>query len=407
MMDINQIWINRFSEHVKELSKYLRYMFNDHLMIVLFIAFSGGALYYRQWLTQIPSSNHYLWGMAILVSLIVTPSPIRTFLKDADIVFLLPKEHSMEGFFKKGFFYSLMIQIGVVTFTYIILIPLHIQLSERPLNHLLVVFMLLFLLKVWNSLLSWRMYYFIEKDARRTDLILRFVFNIGFLYLLFTRAPLLYLTMLSIIAIVWYFSFLHITKETSLKWELLIEEEIRQMARFYRVANLFMDVPHLKNEVKPRKWLNGLTKTAITHEKIYSFLYIKTFVRSGDFLGIYVRLLLISSFILYVVSYPFAGAIIVPFFIYLSSLQLVGMYHQHDNKIWLSIYPVEESIRLLSFTKMLFNLMVIKAVALSFFIIWIDGLVSAVATLVISIFFSYSFVQYYLKKRLNKLVEIF
>ena len=39
----------------------------------------------------------------------------------------------------------------------------------------------------------------------------------------------------------------HLAKHKSLKWEAHIEYELRRKQRFYRIANLFTDVPHLKN----------------------------------------------------------------------------------------------------------------------------------------------------------------
>ena len=43
------------------------------------------------------------------------------------------------------------------------------------------------------------------------------------------------------------------TKEKGLKWEFLIEQDESRMTSFYRLANLFTDVPKLKNQVKTEK----------------------------------------------------------------------------------------------------------------------------------------------------------
>ena len=47
-------------------------------------------------------------------------------------------------------------------------------------------------------------------------------------------------------------------RNKGIKWEFLIEQDERRMTAFYRLANMFTDVPKLKNKVKRREWLDGL-----------------------------------------------------------------------------------------------------------------------------------------------------
>ena len=59
-----------------------------------------------------------------------------------------------------------------------------------------------------------------------------------------------------------------------LKWDLLIAQEEKRMASFYRLANLFTDVPKLKDTVKRRKWLDIIHSTEFPfHMKIPIFTY--------------------------------------------------------------------------------------------------------------------------------------
>ncbi|MFD1739123.1 ABC transporter permease [Bacillus salitolerans] len=402
MMNIDQIWSNRFGDHVKEVSRYLRYMFNDHLMIVLLIAFSAGAIYYKGWLTQLSNPSPYIWLVAVVLGIFISASPIRSFLKEADLVFLLPVEHKMDRFFQKGFIYSYILQSSSASIIYIIFIPLLLHIQDRSPIQLLMMYILILLLKFWNSRQSWRMYYYIEKETRRSDYLLRLVFNIAFLFFLFSGASMIYLFMMVVIALLWHISFVRLTKDKSLKWELLLEEEAKLMGRFYRIANMFVDVPHLKNEIKSRKWLNWATGSiAYKQKNVYSMLYAKTFIRSGEFLGIFTRLFVIAGLLVYVMDYRYAGALIVPFFIYLSSLQLLSMYKVHENKIWLTIYPLSESTRQASFANLLMLLMVGKAMVLSAVVISSAGFYSAGVTFIVSVLFSYVFIQYYLKRKLK------
>jgi ABC-2 type transport system permease protein len=378
-------------------------MFNDHLMIVMLIAISAGAIYYKQWLSHLPHNFPFEWIMAVILGAISSTSSIRTFLKEPDLVFFLPIEHKMSTYFRNGFIYSFAIHIIAVSVAFLALLPMYTQFTDHSASQAFVVFIILMMIKGWNLLLAQRMFYFSENEARFYDLVLRFIFNVSFLVLLFASAPFLYLFLLLIVAVLWIGAFFFLTKEKTIKWDPLLKNEIKQRNRFYRIANLFVDVPHLRNEVKPRRWLDWASNNIpLQKERMFDFLYIKTFIRSGEYLGLYVRLLVIAGFLVTGVNLPYAGLVIVPFFIYLSGLQLVALYKEHDYKLWLDLYPVSPTNRLDAFFKLLFRLMIGKGILLSLVLLWGEGLLMGLSALIVSIIFSYLFVHSYLKKKLTK-----
>src|SRR5699024_10835108 len=80
-------------------------------------------------------------------------------------------------------------------------------------------------------------------------------------------------------------------KQPGIVWDLLVEKDHSRMQFFYRIANMFTDVPHLKNRAKRRKYLDGLiAKIPFAKKYTYDYLYRITFIRSGDYLNMYVRL---------------------------------------------------------------------------------------------------------------------
>lgn len=403
-MRIQEIWSSRFSEFIKEMSRYLRYMFNDHLMIVLLIALSAGALYYKEWLTQLPDTFPFQWVIGVVLGLILASSSIRTFLKEPDLVFLLPVEHKMSSFFQKGFNYSLIVNSITILVSFLPFIPMYNRFANNESLDYLFVIMILLFLKGWNLLLAQRMFYFIEDSARIMDKVMRLIFNVSFLVLLFGNASFTYLFLLIIIAILWLSAFYFMTKDKlMMKWEVLLKEELKQSNRFYRIANLFIDVPHLRNEVKPRRWLNFLSNSVpFEKEKVFDFLYIKTFIRSGEYLGLYIRLFVIAGFLTIGVNFPYAGLVIIPFFIYLSGLQLMPLYKEHDQKLWVDLYPVSGEKRLTSFLSLIVKLMMTKGIILSLLLMWDEGIKMGLYGGIVSVLFSYVFVQIYLKKKLLK-----
>jgi ABC-2 type transport system permease protein len=406
-MNIKEIWRQRFSEYLKEVSRYMRYMFNDHLMIVLLIAISAGAVYYNQWLSQLPSTFPFQWVMAIILGVIVTSSAIRSFLKEPDLVFLLPVEHRMNSYFKNGLIYSFITQGFILLLTFLALVPMYIQFTDSPFYKITLVFFIMLVLKGWNMFLTWRMFHLLDRNSTVFDYGIRLFYNIVFLALLLSSAPFIYLFILIIIAILWALAFYVMSKGKSVKWELLLKAEIKQMNRFYQLANLFVDVPHLRNEVKPRRWLDWVSSSIPLHkERLYDFLYLKTFIRSGEYLGLYVRLMVIAGMIIIGIHLTYAGLIIVPFFIYLSGLQLFAMFKQHDNKLWLDLYPVAITERRLAFLGLIFKLMIGKGLVLSVLLLLTEGVWIAILCVAISSGFSYLFVHFYLKNKLLKITSI-
>jgi ABC-2 type transport system permease protein len=402
-MDINNIWSQRFSSYLKELSRYMKYMFNDHLMIVVLIAVSAGAVYYNQWLSQLPLTFPYEWVMGIILGIVITASSIRSFLKEPDLVFLLPIEHKMKDYFRQGIIYSFVMHSITLLVTFLVLVPMLQQFTETSFQKLIVLFFIMVVLKGWNLFLSWRMLHNFDHQSTWLDYSIRLSFTTVFLVLLFAGAPFIYLCVLIVIGVAWALAFLNMTRGKSVKWELLINEEIKLMNRFYRMANLFVDVPHLRSEVKPRKWLDWVTASIpLKKENLFDFLYIKTFIRSGEYFGLYVRLLIIAGFIIAGVHFEYAALIIVPFFIYISGLQLLGMFKQHDQKLWLDLYPISISARRVAFLRLLFKLMVGYALVLSLLVIFFKGMLVTILCVITSALFSYMFVFIYLKNKLIK-----
>src|SRR5690625_7187672 len=83
-------------------------------------------------------------------------------------------------------------------------------------------------------------------------------------------------------------------------WEVIIENERNIMQAFYRLANMFTDVPHMRNPVKKRTWLVSIVKNVpFTKQYTYDYLYRITFIRSGDYLGMYISLMIIGGLVIF------------------------------------------------------------------------------------------------------------
>jgi ABC-2 type transport system permease protein len=407
MIDVNQLWKKRYAFYNAELCKYGRLIFNDHLRIVLVFALGAAAFYYQQWLEQLQSDFPAVFVVTLVLSVVLTYSPIRTFLKDPDLVFLLPIETKLNPYFQKSKLTSLMVQSFFILLTAMVLAPLYFHENKITLLHFLVVLFFLMLSKAWNIFLTWQMLYSNEQLSLFADVIIRFTINIVFVFLLLSEANMLYVAAMGLLMIVLLVYFKQNSQNKILKWERLIELDAKRMMFFYRIANLFTDVPVLKNKVSRRKWLNILTK-AIPHTKeaTFEYLYMKSFIRGSDYFGVYVRLLVIGGMLVLFLPFYYGKIMVYFLFVYLAILQLIPLYRQHAVKIWIDLYPISIEGKQSSFLRVLFRLTVTFSVLLSFFFVFSGEYTAGVASLPLGIIFSYLFVFSYIKKKLHSYERI-
>jgi ABC-2 type transport system permease protein len=188
-----------------------------------------------------------------------------------------------------------------------------------------------------------------------------------------------------------------------LKWEQLIEGEEKRMANFYRLANLFTDVPKVKDTVKRRKYLDFfISKIPFLQERTYLYLFGRTFLRSSDYLGLFVRLTIIGALAIYFISFGIGQLVLALLFLYLTGFQLLPLWNHHQNKLWIDLYPVSQQDKTNSFHFLLMIILVLQSLIFALFIlikgVWLDSLLVVGVGLV----FSYLFVYVYSKIRLKK-----
>src|SRR5690625_7689752 len=114
MFDAEGLFKQRFTEHMKTLSRYFQYILNGHTTIALLFLISVGAVYYQQWLSTLPDGCPYAYVLGIAFGLVVTITPIQTFLKAPDLVFLTVAESKMKPYFKRNKLYSYVIQLYLI-----------------------------------------------------------------------------------------------------------------------------------------------------------------------------------------------------------------------------------------------------------------------------------------------------
>ncbi len=402
MFDEKLLWKERFSRTSKELSRYLRYIFNGHLVIVFIFLLGTGAFYYQEWLKTIPESFPAGALMALLMSLLLTYSPIYTFMSDPDRIFLLPLETKLNGYFKKSILISFFIQVYLLLVGLAVLMPMYATVNDGQYKPFFLFLIVILTAKGLNLWIRWYVQYESEVRIHRFDSFIRFCVNFVFLYLLFSNAAIYFAGVPVILLVGLLLFYRYQSKDKGLKWELLIQQDERRMTGFYRLANLFTDVPKLKNKVKRRKSLDAiLGGIPFRQDQTFTYLLGRTFLRSGDYLGLFIRLTIIGAIAIYFLSFGIGQIILVVLFLYLTGFQLLPLWKHHQYHAMLELFPISKKSKEDSFLKILRNLLGLQAVLLSVVILFKGDWMAALISLLAGIVFCGYFVYFYSKRKMS------
>ena len=404
MFNIQQFWKKRFVQYISDSRRYLKYMFNDHLVIVMIFLLAGLALAYQNWLEVVPPTFPYEWIMGVVLSFMLVRGSIHTFLKDPDIVFLLPLEEKLKSYIKNSFLFSIVLESYFLLIIFGVSVPLYLKVTGNSFQSVLFIFILLIAVKSWNLWMSWLMSFYTDNRVRIYDFIIRFLLNFALLFFVLSGGAIYFPMAVLVIMLLLLAYFQQATKHATWKWEYLINQETKRTQVFYRVANLFVDVPGLKEKVKRRKWLDViLSFISYKQENTFQYLYTRTFIRSGDYFGLFVRLLVLGVVLLFTLPVGYGTCIVPLFVLYLTGFQLVPMWRSHYNKLWLTIYPVSKEDRQKAFLRLLVWVLLVQTFVLSLIVAIVATFTHFVVVLLGGIAFSYIFVQFSAKKRVESI----
>jgi ABC-2 type transport system permease protein len=401
MFNEKQLWKERFGRTVKELSRYLRYIFNGHIVIVMLFLLGTAAFYYQEWIKTLPNDFPAAVIIAAILALLVTYSPIYTFFSEADKIFLLPLEDRLSGYFRRSMLVSFLVHAYLLVMGLGVFIPLYASVNDGNFKVFLPFLLILLTLKIINLLIRWKIQYYIETSVHLLDACVRYAVNAVFLYFLFSGASPIFILAPGVLLILLYLFFRMKSRNKGLKWEYLIEQEERRMTSFYRLANMFTDVPKLKERVKRRKWLDWLLSgIPFKQDATFKNLFVRTFLRSGDYFGLYIRLTLIGAGAIYLISYGMGQIVLVPLIMYLTGFQLLPLWNHHQDKLWVNLYPVKADIKEKSFKKLLTGILYVQAIILSLAVMANGGLLASLLAFAAGVLFAYVYTHFYIQKRL-------
>ena len=349
-VDVDALFRERQKRFFEEVVRYSQYIANGGLLFVLLFMMGLLSLYYRSLVDLIPVWFPVPYFLAFVIAIVVTQSRHRTFLLEADLLFLTPVETKMSSYFQKTQRYNFFVQSIGLFLVLLLFSPVYELGLSGPKGQLWFYWCVPFLLKGWNIYSSWICLRLPGKKRESQYALARFAFTFFVLAWVFGEGRLLtyqgipYAGIVCIGIVVWFHARLQaIKKKHSLQWYRLLDVEKSLRSRFYRIVNQFKDVPWLQNEVKPRPWLVPITRlVSYGQANAAKLLVLRTFIRSGGYAGLYFRLILLSTFLILVLPNLYAKLIIGLLFLLMSAIQLKGLSSHHKKRNMYSLLPIND-----------------------------------------------------------------
>ncbi|WP_267129009.1 ABC transporter permease [Radiobacillus deserti] len=268
-------------------------------------------------------------------------------------------------------------------------------------NYILLL-VLVFVFKIWALFSTWWMLKVRNPQSRFFDQLARTLLSIVTVFF-YLQGEIVFAGITTVLLLfLMLYAYSLSKRQSGLCWDLLVEKDRLKMHTFYRIANLFTDVPHLQNRTKKRHWLVRLLISFVPFQRLksYDYLYRITTIRSGDYLGMYIRLLAIGSLCIIYIPSIWIKIIFGFLFIYLSGFQLTTLWQHHRTVAWIDLYPIPKSVRQQSFVKWLLQLMVVNTFVFSLIFLVLGQWLGLAILLVGGSIFSYFFVNGYVRKQL-------
>ena len=405
---MTEIWKQRVSQHQKKMMKYLKYIFNDHFVIVCLFLVGAMGYAYSNYLKTITSYDirSQLLGVVVF-TVILSVGKLAILIQPADAVFMLPKEKAMEDYFNQAKWRSLWLPIFVIVVTTGVLIPLLVASSGVAFSDMAYFVVTLIILKeveLNTQVLNLK----IKEPKEWTKLrfllfVIFFIVNVLSLFI----SPIVGLLGAVILTVGYRFLVNRKNDSRTYQWEKMINDESNRMKKIYKFINLFTDIPALKGSVKRRAYLDVFLKHIPQNKKnVFYYLYTRAFLRGTEYSGLYVRLTVIAM-LLSGLGHSFILSIILTVvFLYLTSFQLLPLYFHFDNLSLNVLYPVKQNNKVQALKKLLFIVVLIEGILIVSASLVHLILLEALTLMAIVVVFDVVFCQFYLPARINKMIKV-
>ncbi|MGY3777260.1 ABC transporter permease [Isobaculum melis] len=404
-MDMSSIWKERAALHQKKMARYLKYVFNDHFMLVVVILLGAAILGYADWVKSLSESfslGKWLAVVVLFMSLFI--GKVATLIEPPDAVFLLPLEKQISPYLKKVILHSLMLPGAILAFVTALIMPLLAVTAGIPFVFFFYFYGVLLLVKVLDLMLQVVQLRQLSSERHIQLKALRVGLFLSSVILLIVTPIMISLPMiLALFAFVSWFMTATTKQFELLNWEKMVTTEQHRMHRIYQFINLFTDIPALKGKVKRRKYLDPLLGwIQVKNAQTYLYLYARTFIRGNEYSGLYVRLTGIAMLVSYFNEQFYLTLFISALLIYLTGFQLLPLRQHHEDMIFTHLYPTAEQFKGQALQRLMLILLVVEALFIAVASLFTLTFVQAGLLLGVNLCVALLFALFYVPNRMKK-----
>mgnify|MGYP001194428950 CR=1 FL=1 len=345
--DLEALYRGRASEWRKAVAPYARDAARSGFPSIAVLAALVGLSGYAAFLDDVPEGFPIVAVGTALMTPLLMWSPLRTFLRPADAVFLMPREHAMGRYMKLARRRGYAAGGALMLAAWLLYMPLYRQ-SGSPTDPLALVPVLL-ALKAASDAGAWRERRMAFAAARRWCYLLRAALTLAAVYALLAK-PLLAALGFAVAAAVLQAAVCRLPAGHRFPWQRLFDEEARTRRRYERFFRSFADVP-AEGDAPARRpyaaWAAGLIRHR--RENTYLYLYALTAARS-ELGGMLIRLTAVGALAGAVAASSgalagWAGAPVAWLFALAAGAQAGTVREAHRHAVWRHLYPLPEAER--------------------------------------------------------------
>ena len=407
-MNSAELFETRVRKYQKKSMKYMRYVLNDHFLIVLFFLFGFIMVQYSSWIQSIRVLELPLLGLlGTLLASVPFFGGVATLLEPADGIFLSVVGQDFKAYLQKAIRRSWMLPILVMLASTGIVFPIVAQAFGTNLS----MFVKLFLLQVFFKDLLFRCTKYAYRGVLHFTWMEKFgiymiaVANFFGMFLWISEGwsmVLLVIPVLLSIFVEQYYgkaAFVY-------QFDKMIEMELERQQRIYRLFALFVDVPMLhKPHAHRRTYLDGVLKMLVGNQPSgHRYLVSRTVIRTSQYMSLLLQLAVVS-FVVALFSQPYYWNFIVnALLMMLLGFQLVGVIQSANTQNSHFASLVDSNTRLQDDLSVLMLTMVLSGIVIGISSALgmreLIGLVGIVFYPIFGILFTQFYLRYrFLKKR--------
>lgn len=345
------LYRKRSQQFTRDIRPYVFYAMQSGTIGASFL-FLIGMYLYNELLSSAPEGFPFVLLASLLMAPALAFGSFRTFLQEADQIYLLPLENKFASYLQLAFRRAVYKQFTAAALMWTVLQPM-LRAGTPDGGRGIIVFLqglVMVLLIKWTLLLLRRKQLEqAEPGTRRMLALLRWLLAWTTAYALMalplgtgalTAAAGCLITLLLLL--------IFLPSRSSVPWLAFIAEEKRQKAAIFRFLNLFIDVPYVQSKPRSIPAPPRLAERVGFHrERAYDYLYLLIWLRSESF-GITLRLAVIGFLLVMAAGPGIPAGLLYAVFALLTALQLKELQRAYQTIDWTHIYPLPAGQRGLS-----------------------------------------------------------